>query len=282
MKRILRWVVTPLVLAVSLVLSALVLGRRAFDRLVRSDVQDLIDRPTSVRSTVVTEDMLGDLPQPVQHYLCYTGVVGKPIPRTVRLRQRGTMRLAAGQPELPLDAEQYYTVQPPGFVWDGTVHLGPFPLARARDMYREGAGNMLIKAGSFATVADVSGPEMDQGAMMRHLSEMIWFPAAFLADNISFEPVDDTSARITLTDQGRSVSGTMHFDSEGRLAGFESQRYRMVDGDYELDTWWTPVLEYGEFEGLKLPVRGKAVWKLPDGDLEYIDITITELEYDPA
>ena len=33
-------------------------------------------------------------------------------------------------------------------------------------------------------------------------------------------------------------------------------------------------------EGLKLPVRGKAVWKLADGDLEYVDVTITQLQYD--
>ena len=41
-------------------------------------------------------------------------------------------------------------------------------------------------------------------------------------------------------------------------------------------TWSTPITGYGEFEGLRLPVRGKAVWKLPDGDLEYIDVTVTE------
>lgn len=57
-------------------------------------------------------------------------------------------------------------------------------------------------------------------------------------------------------------------------------RYRMVGGRPLLATWSTPVTAYGEFEGLKLPVRGKAVWKLPDGDLEYLDVTIIELRYD--
>jgi hypothetical protein len=32
--------------------------------------------------------------------------------------------------------------------------------------------------------------------------------------------------------------------------------------------------------GLRLPVRGGAVWKLAEGDLKYADITITSLEYD--
>jgi hypothetical protein len=30
---------------------------------------------------------------------------------------------------------------------------------------------------------------------------------------------------------------------------------------------------------LRLPVRAKAVWKLADGDLTYIDVTITELHH---
>lgn len=34
--------------------------------------------------------------------------------------------------------------------------------------------------------------------------------------------------------------------------------------------------------GLKLPLRGGAVWKLSDGDLKYADITITDLEYNIA
>jgi hypothetical protein len=45
-------------------------------------------------------------------------------------------------------------------------------------------------------------------------------------------------------------------------------------------TWSTPITDCGEFEGLRLPVRGKAIYKLPSGDLEYIDVTVTELRYD--
>jgi len=74
----------------------------------------------------------------------------------------------------------------------------------------------------------------------------------------------------------------MRFDMEGRLTEFVAKRYRTVDGGYELDTWLTPVTEYGERAGLRLPVRGKAVWKLPEGDLEYIDVRITDLEYNAA
>jgi hypothetical protein len=71
---------------------------------------------------------------------------------------------------------------------------------------------MLIKAASLFTVADARGKEMDQGEMMRYLSEMMWFPSAFLEDNISFEAADATSARVTLTDHGTAATGTLFFD----------------------------------------------------------------------
>lgn len=47
-----------------------------------------------------------------------------------------------------------------------------------------------------------------------------------------------------------------------------------------LETWSVPITAYGEFEGLKLPVRGKAVWRLADGDQEYIDVTLTGLHHE--
>ena len=280
MKRLLRWVVVTVALVFSSALCALQLGLRRFDRLVKRDVEALLARATTTAGeAVVTEEMLKDLPEPVRRYLKHTGIVGKPSVDTVYLEQKGQMYLGSKQGWVPLDAEEHYTVQPPGFVWDVTIHQGPLPIARGRDKYTGGEGRMLIKAGSLFTVVDDKGPEMDQGSMMRYLSEMIWFPTAFLDDNISFEPIDDESARVTLTDGGKSVSATMYFDEEGKVTDFVAKRYRTVEGGYDLETWSAPVYEYGELAGLKLPLRGGAVWNLPEGDLKYADITITHLEY---
>lgn len=170
-------------------------------------------------------------------------------------------------------------MRPPGFVWAGTARLGPVPVARALDMYAEGTGRLLVKLASLWPVVNASGEQQDQAEMMRHLSEMIWFPAAFLAADISFEPVDDSSARVTLTDQGRTATGTMVFDQRGRLTGFVAQRYRTADASSP-DTWSTPITGYGECEGLRLPATGRAIYKLAGGDLECIHVTLTELHYD--
>ena len=263
-------------LALAVGMAAELWGRTAFRRVVQSDVQMLLAGSSAGEARLVTEAMLDGLPEPVQRYLRYTGVIGKPFVRTVQLRERGQMLLTSGRPWIPLKAQQWYAVQPPGFVWYCTLHIGPIPIVRARDMYRTGAGHMLIKAASLVTVADAKGREIDQGEMVRYLSEMMWFPSAFLEDNVSFEAVDARSARVTLTDRGRTATGTLFFDPDGSLTEFVAQRYAGSD----LETWSVPITAYGEFEGLKLPVRCKAVWKLADGDQEYIDVNIVELRYE--
>lgn len=280
MRRVLGWIGLTLALIFSGALCALLFGLSRFNRLVRRDVEALHARAAARRDAVVTEEMLQDLPEPVRRYLLYTGIVGKPFVSTVYLEQKGAMHPSAQGAWVPLEAEEHYTVDPPGFVWDVTLRKGLLPLARGRDMYAGGKGSMLIKAGSLFTVVDSRGEEMDQGSMVRCLSEMIWFPTAFLGENVSFEEVGENSARVTLADSGRSVTGTLYFDEEGRLQNFVAKRYRTAEDGYELETWSTPVYEYGELAGLRLPVRGGAVWKLAEGDLEYADITITSLEYD--
>ena len=72
----------------------------------------------------------------------------------------------------------------------------------------------------------------------------------------------------------------MHFDPVGQLTNFTAVRYRAVDGTSSLQAWSTPVLAYGELAGLRLPVRGGATWNLATGDLDYIDVAITALEFD--
>jgi hypothetical protein len=180
---------------------------------------------------------------------------------------------------MPMTAEQIYTITPPSFVWDARFRIAGLPLLRARDEYRLGRSRMYAKIAALFTIFDVQGERLDQGAMLRFLSEMIWFPIAFLGENISWQVVDSHSADVRLEDAGKSVSGRMFLDDDGRPTNFTAMRYRKVDGDFSLDAWSTPITGYGVRAGLNLPTHGQAVWSLPSGDLTYVDLEIVELEY---
>ncbi len=161
-------------------------GHRGFARLVQQDV----------RAGAVTEEMLADLPEPVRHYLRYIGVVGRRFPGTVRLCQKAGCGLAQASGGCPWTPRALlgtparlrlgrHAAPLPSSGGTGPQHVCRGPRVDA------GQGGLAVAGGRRQRRAD--RPGRDDGC----LSEMIWFLAAFLADNVSFEPVDDSSARVT-------------------------------------------------------------------------------------
>jgi hypothetical protein len=228
---------------------------------------------------LVLTAMLEGLPEPVQRYLRYTGLVGQPRANTVYLKQTGRFRLGADRPWMPMTAQEWYTVDPPSLLWKARFKMAGLPLVSARDHYEGGRGHMFGKVAGLFTVFDARGPQLDQATMLRYLNEIMWFPSAFLSEHIFWQSVDDHAADSVFTDGDQSVSGRWFFDQQGRITNFKARRYREIDGDYSLDDWSTPITGYGTLAGLNLPVAGQAVWHLPEGDLVYAELTVTELEY---
>jgi len=257
-----------------------VLATFTFNGRINREISGLLSAVEPGPRVVVTEEMISDRPPPVQRYMTYSGVLGKQMPRTVRLKQAGRIRQDDKSAWMKLEAEEHYSTDPPGFIWKVSIPNKRFPLALGRDAYADDHGSMLIKMLSLFPLAKATGSEIDQGAMMRYMNEMTWFPAAFLGENITWKAIDESSAEVTLTDSGKSVTAVMSFDQEGKPINFVAKRYRMVGKKYALETWSTPFTGYGEFEGLRLPVRGQGVWNLKDGNLVYVELEITELKYD--
>lgn len=233
----------------------------------------------SERSTGVTEQMLADLPVPVQRYMTFTGVVGKPLIETVYLTYSGLFRTGAGKSWMPIRASQFYTTDPPSFLWKAHFKIAGLPLLSGVDIYKNGHSRMLGKLAGLFTVIDGQGEAVDQGTMMRYLQEMTWFPIAYLGSNIAWQAVDDHAADVSLSHQSKTVSGRMYFDDEGRLLMFSAQRYGEFEGRSRLETWTTPTTEYQWIAGLRLPVAGVGVWHLPEGDLPYINIRLDSVDY---
>jgi hypothetical protein len=253
----------------------LAIGLLRFNQKVDQEIRELYSKSGSEKEVLVTAEMVQDLPEPVQRYLKYSGVVGKPFVRNIHLKQVGRIRQNAQQPWMEFVADEYYTVAPPAFIWSAKAKAAGLPIVRVRDKYANGSGNMLVTMGGILNMVDAEGAEIDQGSMMRYFNEMMWFPTAFLGDNVSWKPIDDNSVEVIFTDSGKSINAKMYFDEDGRLVNFIAKRYR----DTDMEIWSTPITEYGEFEGLKLPVRGHGVWNLSSGDLTYIELQLTEVEY---
>ena len=115
----------------------------------RNDGLAVLQHGEQTQPGFIMQAQVLDLPEVMQRYLHYAGVVGKEPIRTVRLKQQGFMRTQPGQKWIPLVAEQYFMTTPPAFLWNCTIR--PFPLAwvSATDRFTEGHGSMVIKLLSF-------------------------------------------------------------------------------------------------------------------------------------
>ncbi|MCF7890119.1 hypothetical protein K9M78_02765 [Candidatus Bipolaricaulota bacterium] len=275
------WKISVAVLSVVIVLGVtlIYMDKRLFNNKVEKEVQELFESAETGEAEVITEEDLSGLPEPVQRHLRYAGIIGRKKVKTVRLKQEGRFRQSEDGSWMSFEAEQYYTTDPPGFIWKTDMSFLPLVSVVGRDKYYRGEGNMLIKLPPFIKIADARGDDIDQGTLVRYLNEIMWFPTAYLSDYISWEPIDSTSARATMTDHGKTVSAVLHFDEAGRLVDFVADRYYTGGDEPTLETWTTPIKEYGAMEGLRLPIKGEGVWKLDSVDFTYIELEVTELEY---
>jgi hypothetical protein len=276
------WKIILVVLGVVLVLviASIVIGRITFKQQTNNKVEEMFASRQQKSPEVITEADLAGLPEPVQRYLRLAGVLGREKIQTVRLKQRGLIRLSPDQPWYSITAEEYYTVDPPAFVWYANMQFAPGITVDGRDMYRQGKGHMLMKPLSLFAVVDAQGDEMDQGAFMRYFNEIMWFPTAYLSDYIEWESIDDHSAKATMTVGGQSVSAVFYFDEQDQLVDFVADRYRtQPDGTYQMETWSTPIYDYQEFHGIRIPTKGSGIWNLASGDFEYVKLEVIEIEY---
>jgi len=221
------------------------------------------------------------LPVPVQRGLRRAGVVGGEVPVAVRVLQEGQIRTGVDGRWLRFTAEEDYTLDPPGFVWNASLLLAGMKAGRATDSFVDGCGRMRVKLFGVFTVVDASGDEMDQGSLMRWLNESMWFPAVWATEAISWEPINDNAAIGSVAVGDLTASAEFLFDDDGRLVDFRTDRFRSVGSGFEMTPWSTPLVEHRDFHGVELPSVGSAVWTLDHDAFEYIRIRVTDVSYAP-
>ena len=223
---------------------------------------------------------LEGLPEPVKRFMAYSQVVGTPFVQKARIKQRGRFKMAADKPWTPFIAEQEYDISTASFVWKVDLKMAPLIHITGTDRLENGVGNMRINLFGFIPLVNAKGSELDQGSMTRYLSETIWFPQSFLDPHITWEAIDSLSAKGILTINDKSVEGIFQFDEKGRFTKFTCERYYISGDEKLLLPWSTPIYGYGERQGLQLATEGKAIWDHPDGEFTYIDVEITDVEYE--
>lgn len=263
-----------------IILVGIVIGYEiwSFNTMAKNELETFVTLATSEKK-IVTKEMLSGLPPIVQKWLERSNVIGKEISYSIHIKQIGEMRTTPDGKWMPVEAEQWFKTEKPGFIWIADVKYAPGIHFAGRDKYENGKGHMLIK--SIIPVADAKGKEVDQGAMVRYLVEIVWFPSAALNDYIQWEQIDSTTAKATMTYGGITASGLFKFDANGDVINFEAKRYYDRKGGATLEDWFIQVEpnSYKEFEGVRVPTRSAVTWKLKEGDFTWYKLEITDIHY---
>jgi len=234
----------------------------------------------TMKNDVITQEEIQDLPQPVQRFLKYSGVIGTPRITQAIIEQTGFFKTAPDKPWTPFTATQVYNIPEASFEWKVRMKMAPLMIVKGTDALKDGCGSMKIKLFGFIPLVNARGPEFDQGAMTRYLGETIWFPQAFLDDHIRWEAIDSVSAKAIFTIAEKSVEGIFHFDVLGPVTSFTCDRYASEGKELVLTPWRCPVDEYKAFNGIQIAAKARAIWDRPESEYTYIKLEITRVDYE--
>jgi hypothetical protein len=265
-------------LGILAVVAASVAGNFRFNRQIARELDELNSRAASTNSRLIQAADLQALPLPVQRWLTAAGIVGQRKASRIHVKQTGSMRTKPDGAWMPMAAEQWFSSDPPAFIWKAKVRMVPVISLVARDKYADGRGNMLIRLLSIFPIADAKGREIDQGTLVRFLAETIWFPSAALNSYLRWESIDSLCAKATMTYGGVTASGHFFFNERGDVIRFEALRYAEEKGHYTLTPWIITQTSYREFQGVRIPDQSEVMWRRPHADFTWLKLQITELD----
>ncbi|HEX7578669.1 MAG TPA: DUF6544 family protein, partial [Thermoanaerobaculia bacterium] len=239
-----------------------------------SEEVPLLGLPEGPSSTApVTAGDLEDLPESVRRYFRFMGVVDRPRDSSFRAILKGRFRPAKDADWQDITAFQYSSAAPDiARLFYMVLSFYGLPVL-GRDTYFRGEERMLVRLLDLVTVQDDRGPEFDVGELGTWLNDAVLLaPSMLLVPGVAFFEAEGTSFDVTVTDRGKSAAARVFVDADGAPTDFvTSDRWYAPPGAKELlrTQWSTPVRNWLDTDGRKLPGEGEAVWKFPDGEMPY-------------
>ena len=243
------------------------------------DKSELIERNKAHKIEVFTEELIKDLPEPLKKYLRICGYVNTPVPINANVYwAESWLKMSPEKEWRKLHTTQFNSVKSIGR--SAYMKILGMPVA-ARDLYRDGYGEMNVKLLNLIKVAFDNSKEMAQSALITTFCEFMLIPGYLLLDNVKWEQIDDYSIRGTVVDNGIEVSGIFYFNEEGLFTHFETfDRYFTTGKNSYKKVKFSVVVEsYKTQYKLKIGEKVKVMWHLPEGDYEYYKGTIDRIEF---
>jgi hypothetical protein len=235
----------------------------------------------SADTAPVTEADLRHLPEPVQNYLRYVGVVGQPRVQNLRAVSSGAMKMKLNGRWLGIRARQYNFFNVPARIYYISSSMFGLPFDGLH-LYTGFRASMQIKVAHLLRVVNARGDIMNKSETVTLFNDMcVLAPATLIDKNIQWNTIDPRTVDATFTNQGNTINAILSFNDKNELVNFVSgDRSLSLDGKtFKSFPWSTPVRDYREYDVVKVASYGEAIWHMPEGEFTYAKFSLEELEY---
>ena len=270
-------VIVLVVIVVMGIMSSLNLSNRKYKKL----VEDGLGNESKEKIEIITSEDLDELPEPVRRYLDYVGVMGTEKVRNFRVVLDGEMKMDRDSKFTSHKAKQTSFIDQGIRLFYMNLYMNGLKISGLHHFDNDDA-RMKIKVLDLFTVVDEQGENMKRAETVTFFNDMVILaPQTLISNQILWEEVDESSLKATFTHNGITIHATLYFDEDGRLVNFVSEDRLALKNDGTTDSvpWSTPISEYQEVNGLRLPKYGEAVWHFDDGDFTYIKLNVRNIEY---
>ncbi len=242
---------------------------------------DLMPRP---EGQPLTEADIAHLPAPVQRYIRRSGALGKPPVTMVHTIFDTTLYSGPGRAGMSGPAHQVDVLDPPRRLFFMTTRMNGLPVSVLHDYKPEHAG-MRVRAARLFDVVDRWGADFARIETVTFLNDLaIFAPSALAGPGFEWTAVDDRSAKVAYTAGPHTVTATLFFDEAGDLVDFASDDRADISagGEPQQMRWTTPLSDFREIDGRRVPGRGEAIWHREEGPFTYGEFTIRDVTFNPV
>jgi hypothetical protein len=241
--------------------------------------KELIERNKSSEIKMFSDETVGHLPDQIKKYLSVCGYMNTPVPINADVYwSESQIKLSPEKEWGELQTIQFNSVNPIARV--SYMRFLSMPVF-ARDIYRDGYGEMKGKLFNLFRIIFDNSKEVAQSAMITAFCEFLVIPGYILSANVEWESLTENSVRATLTDNGFVVSGIFYFDANGLFTHFETddRYYTVKKNSYKKVKFSVVVDSYKNQGNIKIAEKSRVMWHFPEGDFEYFKGIIDKIEF---
>jgi hypothetical protein len=230
---------------------------------------------------ILTDSDIEHLPLPVRKYVRYSGAIGKSKPQNVRIAFDAKMVRKPGAAPMNATSEQYNFFGSFTRLFQMKAHKMLIPF-HAAHVYCNEKATFVVRVANLFTVVDVKGEDLTTAETVTLLNDMCIFASGNLYDKrLTWKEIDSLSSQVSIENGKYNVSAMLYFNEKGELINFVSDdRYALQeDGTIKKAKWSTPVRDYIELDGRRIPTYGETIWNYPEGDFTYGTFRLKSIHY---